>query len=179
MTNAGMDIRREYSVERNGTWTLLRTPMTITQGELVRVDVYLSLPAARNFVVVDDPVPGGLEPVNRDLATASDVDAAKATMRYAKDAFWFRHDDWRSYGYARWSFYHQELRHHAVHFYSEYLPAGRYHLSYVAQAIAPGEFTVLPVHTEEMYNPDTFGRGVPAILRIRPTSAPQKHQAER
>ena len=178
-TNAGMDIRREYSVERNGTWTLLRTPMEIAQGELVRVDVYLSLPGARNFVVVDDPVPGGLEPVNRDLATASDVDAAKAATRYANDAFWFRHDDWRSYSYARWSFYHQELRHHAVRFYSEYLPAGRYHLSYVAQAIAPGEFTVLPVHAEEMYDPDTFGRGVPATLRIRATTAPRKHQAER
>ena len=43
----------------------------ITRGEVVRVDLYLDLPAARNFVVVDDPVPGGLEPVNRNLATAS------------------------------------------------------------------------------------------------------------
>ncbi|PON09990.1 hypothetical protein C2W62_52495, partial [Candidatus Entotheonella serta] len=80
--NAGMTIHREY-VERDGEWRLLQSPMQLQQGELVRVDLYLSLPAPRNFVVVDDPVPGGLEPVNRQLATASNVDADKAEMTYA------------------------------------------------------------------------------------------------
>jgi uncharacterized protein YfaS (alpha-2-macroglobulin family) len=164
--NAGIEVHREYSVERDGRWMLLRNPMQIAQGELVRVDLYVSLPAARNFVVVDDPVPGGLEPVNRDLGTASRVDADKAALQYADGSFWFQYDDWRSYGYTRWSFYHQELRHHAVRFYSEYLPAGRYHLAYVAQAIAPGAFTVLPTHAEEMYDADTFGQGVPAMLHV-------------
>jgi len=167
--NVGLTIHREYSVERHGEWVLLQSPMQLQQGELVRVDLYLSLPAARNFVVVDDPVPGGLEPVNRQLATASTVDADQAKMIYAKQAFWYRHNDWRSYGYSRWSFYHQELRHHAAQFYSEYLPAGRYHLSYVAQAIAPGEFTVLPTRAEEMYDPEVFGQGVPGILKIGST----------
>ncbi len=171
--NAGIDVKREYSVERDGDWVLLQNPMQLRQGELVRVDLYVSLPAARNFVVVDDPVPGGLEPVNRQLATASTVDAEKAEMTFAKQAFWYRHSDWHDYGYARWSFYHQELRHHAVRFYSEYLPAGRYHLSYVAQAIAPGEFTVLPTRAEEMYDPDVFGQGVPATLHISVAKEPQ------
>ena len=164
--NAGIEIRREYSVERSGKWELLTSPMTIRSGELVRVDLYLSLPAARNFVVVDDPVPGGLEPVNRDLATASGVDADKGEVPFAGGAYWFSRDDWHEYGYSFWSFYHRELRHSAARFYSEYLSAGNYHLSYVAQAIAPGEFTVLPVKAEEMYDPDVFGRGVPAVLKV-------------
>jgi hypothetical protein len=164
--NAGIEVHREYSVQRGRGWLLLASPMDIRAGELVKVDLYLSLPAARNFVVVDDPVPGGLEPVNRDLATASQADAEKAAIPFAGGAFWFRYNDWWEYGQARWSFYHRELRHHAVRFYSEYLPAGRYHLAYVAQAIAAGEFAVPPVHAEEMYNPDTFGQGVPAVLRI-------------
>ena len=75
--NSGMVVKREYSVEREGEWVLLKDPIRISTGELVRVDLYVSLPTARNFVVVDDPVPGGLEPVNRDLATASEVDAEK------------------------------------------------------------------------------------------------------
>ena len=140
--------------------------MAINTGELIKVDIFLSLPSARNFVVVDDPVPGGLEPVNRDLATASSVDADKAEFKHAKNSFWYRHDDWRDYGYSRWSFYHKELRHHSVRFYSEYLPAGNYNLSYVAQAIAPGEFTVMPIQSEEMYDPDVFGKGVPAQLNV-------------
>ena len=55
----------------------------------MRVDLYLSVPAARNFVVVDDPVPGGLEPVNRDLATTSEVDARKADFKAAGGSIWF------------------------------------------------------------------------------------------
>jgi uncharacterized protein YfaS (alpha-2-macroglobulin family) len=164
--NAGIEVHREYSVQRGRSWLLLESPMDIRPGELVRVDLYLALPAARNFVVLDDPVPGGLEPVNRDLATASSVDAEQAAMFYAGGSFWFRHNDWWEYGYSRWSFYHRELRHQAVRFYSEYLPAGRYHLAYVAQAIAAGEFAVPPAHAEEMYNPGTFGQGVPAVLRV-------------
>jgi uncharacterized protein YfaS (alpha-2-macroglobulin family) len=164
--NAGLEVFREYSVERGRGWVLLESPMHLRLGELVKVDLYISLPAARNFVVVDDPVPGGLEPVHRDLATTSKVDADKAIIPHAQASFWFRYSDWRAFGYTRWSFYHKELRHHAVRFYSEYLPAGRYHLSYVAQAIAPGEFAVLPLRAEEMYNPETYGQSAPATLRV-------------
>ncbi len=164
--NAGIEIRREYSVKRNGEWTLLKSPMRIARGEIVRVDLFVSLPTARNFVVVDDPVPGGLEPVNRDLATASKVDAEEGDFEAAGGSWWFRYSDWSSYGVSRWSFYHQELRHDAVRFYSDYLPAGNYHLSYTAQAIAAGEFRVMPSHAEEMYDPDVFGKDVPAQLSV-------------
>jgi uncharacterized protein YfaS (alpha-2-macroglobulin family) len=165
--NAGMDVRREYSVERDGRWQLLRSPMKIHSGELVRVDIYLDLAAARNFVVVDDPVPGGVEPVNRDLATASRVDAEKGRFKQAEGSFWYHHGDWHEYGFSFWNFYHKELRHDAARFYADYLPAGRYHLAYTAQAVAPGKFTVLPVHAEEMYNPDVFGQGVPVVLQVQ------------
>ncbi|HTP66969.1 MAG TPA: alpha-2-macroglobulin family protein [Geobacteraceae bacterium] len=164
--NAGIEVIREYSVERDGNWVLLASPMQLRVGELVRVDLYLSLKAARNFVVVDDPVPGGLEPVNRDLATASTVDAEKGEMKRPMGSLWFHFGDWIDFGLSWGRFYHKELRHSAARFYSEYLPAGNYHLSYVGQAIAPGEFTVLPTHAEEMYDPDVFGKGAPAMLRV-------------
>jgi uncharacterized protein YfaS (alpha-2-macroglobulin family) len=165
-TNAGIDIRREYSVERKGKWILLQSPMEIKRGELVRVDIFLSLPTVRNFVVVDDPVPGGLEPVSRDLATTSVVDAEKGSFKAAGGSWWFQFSDWQSYNVSRWCFYHKELRHDSVRFYSDYLPAGNYHLSYTAQAIAVGEFVEMPVHAEEMYDPDVFGKGIPGTLRV-------------
>ena len=165
--NAGIEIHREYSVERNGRWQLLGSPLKVDRGELVRIDLFVSLPAARNFVVVADSVPGGFEPVSRDLATASRVDAAKAEYQTTDSSFRNRFSDWRTFGISRWSFYHRELRHDSARFYSEYLPAGNYHLSYTVQAIAPGEFTILPVHTEEMYDPDVFGKGAPAKLVVK------------
>jgi len=164
--NAGIEIHREYNLLQNNKWQLLKSPMQLERGDLVRVDLFLSLPAARNFVVVDDPVPGALEPVNRDLATASTVDADQGAYKAATGSWWFKQSDWFSYGISRWSFYHSELRHNAARFYSEYLPAGNYHLSYTAQVIAPGKFTVLPVFAEEMYDPDVYGRGVRDLLMV-------------
>ena len=47
------------------------------------------------------------------------------------------------------------------------LLAGRnYHLSYTAQAIAAGDFVVMPVYAEEMYDPDVFGKGVVGMLKV-------------
>jgi hypothetical protein len=165
-TNAGMEVHREYSVQRAGVWQLLAAPFTVRRGELVRVDVYLSLPAARNFVVVDDPVPGGLEPVNRELATASTVDADSSEFQAAGGSLWFKFSDWSEYGIAFWSFYHRELTHDAARFYADYLPAGHYHLSYGAQAIAEGRFSASPTKAEEMYDPDVYGKGMPAQLTV-------------
>lgn len=168
--NAGIEIQREYTVNRDGKWMVLQSPMEIANGETVRVDVYVSLPAERYFVVVEDPVPGGLEPVNKDLATSVSVTQAPDESAYPEDSFMRRFGDWLTYGRSRFGFYHTEVRHNVVRFYSERLAAGRYHLVYTAQAIAPGEFTILPVSSEEMYNADVFGKGTPAILRV---SAPE------
>jgi uncharacterized protein YfaS (alpha-2-macroglobulin family) len=164
--NAGIEVHREYSVERAGKWELLQPPVQIKRGELIRVDLYVSIPAARNFVVVDDPVPGGLEPVNRDLATASEVDAKKGDFNAAGGAFWFKYSDWIDFGTSFWSFYHQEIRHDSVRFYSEYLPAGNYHLSYTAQAIATGAFSVLAAEAQEMYDPDVYGKTEAINLQV-------------
>jgi uncharacterized protein YfaS (alpha-2-macroglobulin family) len=165
-THAGMEVHREYSVQRDGRWQLLAAPFSVRRGELVRVDVYLSLPGARNFVVVDDPVPGGLEPVNRQLATASTVDADATEFQAAGGSFWFKYADWSEYGIAFWSFYHRELTHDAARFYADYLPAGHYHLSYGAQAIAEGQFSASPTQAEEMYDPDVYGKGMRAELTV-------------
>jgi uncharacterized protein YfaS (alpha-2-macroglobulin family) len=170
--DAGMTLRREYSVKRDGKWVLLSAPVSVRRGELVRVDLYLSLPTARHFVVVDDPVPGALEPVNRDLATTSTLDADEGASRLAGSAWWYTRDDWRRYGGHHWSFYHKELRHEAARFFSDYLPAGNYHLSYAAQVVASGDFQVPPAHAEEMYDPEIFANGLPARFRVSHGDAP-------
>jgi hypothetical protein len=140
--------------------------MTVKAGELVRVDLFVSVPAERYFVVLEDHVPGGLEPVQRELASASQVDADKAKIPIPEGSFRHRFDRWIEYSSSRWSFYHRELRFDSARFYSELLPAGRYHLAYMAQAVCPGEFTIKPSHAEEMYHPDVFGNSTPAVMRV-------------
>ena len=164
--NAGIDVRREYSVQRNGAWVLLEEDAEVRRGELVRVDLFVSLPTAGHFIVVDDPVPGGLEPVNRDLANTSFVDADAGNFERAGGSWWFRFRDWRYYNVSRWSFHRQELRHDAVRYYSDYLPPGNYQLSYTAQAIAEGDFRRMPVRAEAMYDPDVYGLGLDGSLTV-------------
>jgi alpha-2-macroglobulin len=154
--NAGIEIHREYHVQRGNRWVLLQPDMSIARGELIRVDLYLSLPATRHYVVVDDPVPGGLEPVNLDLATSSAVDAA-GSGQYDPRSMIFSAENWHGYQQGFWNFYHRELRHHAAIFYADYLLAGNYHLSYTAQAVTDGTFMVLPARAEEMYEPSIYG----------------------
>lgn len=160
--NAGMSLKKTWAVKNKGNWERLTPPMTIHRGDLVRVDLFLSLPAARNFVVVDDPVPGGLEPVNRDLATASELDAREAGAPLPwQDAATQDSID------SGWNFYHRELRNDSARFYADYLAPGDYHLSYTAQAVATGTFTALPAKAHEMYSPDVFGRGIQYRLTVQ------------
>jgi len=165
--NAGMDITREYYIKRDGRWVLMTSQDAIKRGDLVRVDLFVNAPTARNFIVVNDPLPGGLETVNRDLATASNVDAAEGAFDQAGGSIWFKFGDWREFGFSRWSFYHKELRHDSARFYADRIEQGNYHLSYVAQAIADGAFNAPPASVEEMYDPDVYGRTVSGKLNVR------------
>jgi uncharacterized protein YfaS (alpha-2-macroglobulin family) len=166
-TNAGMDVHREYSVRKSNGWMLLKKDEPLKRGDSVRVDLYLSLPAPRNFVVVNDPLPGGLETVNRDLATASSVDDANAQYDSTGGSMWFKFNDWIEYDTEFWSFYHKELREDSARFFSDWLPEGNYHLSYMTQVIADGQFAAPPTQAEEMYDPDVYGRGDNDSLTIK------------
>ena len=95
--NAGMDIKKEYFVERKGRWIKINSPLKVKRGEIVKVDIFLSLPAARHFVVISDPIPGGFEPVNRELSTASIVDSEKVELDDSSNSLFFQRDDWISF----------------------------------------------------------------------------------
>jgi len=141
--NAGMALKRTYSVWRDKKWVEVKSPLLLKRGETVRVDLNLSLFRPGNFVVVNDPIPGALEPVNSLLATSSGGEV-------------------RADG-----FYHNELLNNAARFYSDYLPAGEYALSYTAQVIADGKFTAMPPLAQEMYNPDVLGKDVLSVIEVK------------
>jgi uncharacterized protein YfaS (alpha-2-macroglobulin family) len=165
--NAGFEIYREYMIEENGKWKKLASPMEIKRGDIVRIDLFISLASPKYFTVLNDYVPGGLEPINADLATSSQNDAQSSDADMPADSRWHARDAYRGFGGYYDGFYHKELRHDVARFYADYLPAGDYHLSYTAQAIASGSFSVMPAHAEEMYDPDVFGKTVPLELQVR------------
>jgi len=165
--NAGIEVRREYSVERGGRFELLGMDEELKPGDLLRVDLFVTTPGPRSFVVVDDPVPGALEVVTRDLATASTIDADKAYDSFDVRSYARSRQGWIAFASLFYAFYHREVRHDSVRFYSEQLEPGGYHLSYTAQVIVPGRFAAPPTRAEEMYAPDVFGRGSGRGLDVR------------
>ncbi|MDY0221174.1 MAG: MG2 domain-containing protein [Desulfobacterium sp.] len=151
--NAGISVERRVWVEENGKPVRLHDPVILNPGDLVRVDLLVSPGGARNFVIVEDPVPGGLEPVNRSFATSSAVEPGMDEA----DPDFLR---------GQHHFYHRELTHGSVRFYSERVPPGSYRLSYTAQAISRGHFAWPAVRAMEMYDTDIFGRGVETLLVV-------------
>lgn len=156
--SAGLEIVKEYRVERNGKWQLLRNPMAVKRGELVRVDIIVKVPTDYEFIVLEDFIPGGLEGINADLATSSTVDVRAGSAE----------KNWVEFGSTRWSFYHKEMSNNKIRFYSDYLTKGTHHVSYAIQAIAEGEFYVKPSYVERMYNPEVFGLGVEMKFKVAP-----------
>ena len=83
--------------------------------------------------------------------TGSDDDQAKGNF------VWF----WQ----ARW-FEHQNMRDDRVEAFTQLLWEGEHVYTYVARATTPGLFVVPPPKAEEMYAPETFGRGHSDKVRI-------------
>lgn len=134
----------------------------VPAGSLVLVDVTVVAPSPRDFVVIDDPLPAGLEAVDSRLATTSsrlDVDAAQ---RRANDD----DDDGDDYSYQRPLYTRRELRDDRVVFFVDHLPAGVFHYRYLARATSIGRFAAPAARVEEMYIPETFGAGRGTTLEV-------------
>jgi alpha-2-macroglobulin len=120
-------------------------------GEMFRVTLTVETAQDRYFVVMDDPLPAGLETINVSLATVSE--AVRVNDR--------QENDW-------WSgFNHVEKHDDRVMLFADYLPAGVTTFTYLARATTSGTFQVPPTKAEEMYTPEVFGRTVSKVVRVK------------
>ena len=162
---SGFEVHREYVALRNKQWQILEPGDHINKGEYVLVNLYLNNRFDRHHVVLNDSIPGGLEPVNLNLGTEflppydryelADILSTSALYKKFEKA-------------SYWRFRYRELGLQNARFYAGYLNRGKYHLMWLGQAISAGEFTVLPTHVEEMYRPIMFGKTEPWVLKIEP-----------
>jgi uncharacterized protein YfaS (alpha-2-macroglobulin family) len=120
----------------------------VRAGDLVRVRVRLATPRARRDVVVDVPIPAGLEIVDATLASGPSTGG-------------------ESDGGGFWSpFDHRERRDDRMVLFSDVLPAGFHETTFVARATTPGTFVSRPAQAEEMYAPEVFGRSDGGVFRV-------------
>ncbi|MFL5560094.1 MAG: hypothetical protein ACJ79K_01340, partial [Gemmatimonadaceae bacterium] len=164
----GIQVERWYERYDGGA------PVTsVVEGELVRVRLRITIPADREFLVVDDALPAGLEAVDLSLRTSA-LKAGPGASRTASrpDDESEDSDDGRYWGYGSWEsgwwspFDYRELRDDRVVYFATQLWKGSYSASYVARATTPGVFVRPPAHAEEMYNPAVFGRSDGGVFTV-------------
>jgi uncharacterized protein YfaS (alpha-2-macroglobulin family) len=152
-----VDDAKDVSRDADGTWH-------IKAGARVRVRLTMVAPARRYHVALVDPLPAGFEALNPTLATTESI------PRDPKQTGVLEYGG-RSYGYGWWWwkpewFEHQNLRDERTEAFTSLLWEGVYKYSYVARATTPGDFVAPPAKAEEMYHPETFGRGRTDRVRI-------------
>ncbi len=167
--DAGFSIRRGYAVQRGPRWVPVGPGTQLLRGDVVRVELDVDVPTERHDVVLSDPLPGGFEAVNRQLATAMDSSPAQLAGR---SVLMFDAGAWPDMSLVSGGFYHRETSFDAVRFYADTLPAGHYRLVYAAQVIAPGRFLAPAPTVREIYEPDVFGRGASQTLDVRLPGSP-------
>ena len=145
---SGLSLARSYQVWRAGQWIEVGPQTRVQKSDLLRVNLDVVAPTARALVVLQDPLPAGVEVLNDVFATTSRTDLAKLQ------------DGGPQYFNTR------AVRRDNVSYYAEGLPAGRHRVSYLVRAIAAGEFTALPPRIEEMYRPEIFGTAGAFRLKI-------------
>ncbi len=173
----GIAVERWYEDYRTG-----RPVTSVAEGDLVRVRLRITLPADRQFLILDDPLPAGLEAIDLSLRTAGlPPGPAGAGAPDQPEGEGVEHEDegsanaWR-YGwyYGSWDagwwspFEHRELRDDRVVYAATFLWRGTYTATYLARATTPGTFVRPPAHAEEMYNPAVRGRSDGGTFTVMP-----------
>jgi len=152
-TYESVDHPEDVRQEADGTWH-------IKPGARVRIRVTMVAPTRRYHVALVDPLPAGFEALNPALATTGSIpkDEKQEPGTGSARSNWWR---WRTV----W-FDHQNLRDDRAEAFTSTLWEGVYTYSYVARATTPGVFIVPPPKAEEMYSPETFGRGKTDRVRV-------------
>lgn len=149
----GLVLSRSYYSPEDHT-----TPITeIEQGETFIAKLTIVVPNTLHYVIIEDPLPAGLEAVDQSLKT-SQQGGAPDTSDF---------DDYQNNGWGWWYFNHVELRDEKVVISTDYLPAGTYQYVYLVRATIPGEYQVIPPTGYEFYFPEVYGRGAGSLFTVK------------
>jgi hypothetical protein len=166
--NRGFAVSHQYSLLDAPT-----KPITSAKlGETVRVTVTVMVQSEHAYVVVEDPLPAGLEPVdarlkNVDPALKAQLEndrAQAAQKQFGSGGAYYA--PWYRWYYNPWQ--QVDLRDDRTVLSATWLSKGVYEYVYYARATAPGDFFVTPAHAAETYFPEVFGRSDSSRFVVTP-----------
>jgi uncharacterized protein YfaS (alpha-2-macroglobulin family) len=120
-------------------------------GDVLRVNLQITVPETRNYVMIEDFIPAGMEIVNLDLATE------QKSLRLQEKELKGR------------EFYpdFKEIHDDRAFLFKENVSPGVYEFDYYVRALIKGKFTHLPALISEMYFPENFGRTAGGYFEIK------------
>jgi len=155
----GFSITREfYNVDDEENKNPLKEAKV---GDVLRAHLEITVPAVRNFAMVEDYIPAGFEIVNLELETEQKSLLLKERDDPQYDYYYWRYND-RT---LRPDF--KELHDDRAFLFKENLSPGVYEFDYYVRALTKGKFTHLPAVVSEMYFPENFGRTPGGYFEIK------------
>ncbi|MFC2158306.1 MG2 domain-containing protein [Acidobacteriota bacterium] len=128
---------------------------TIEAGDLVVVTLRVITPRESLYVVVDDPLPAGLEAVNPTFMTESNEEQrSMSELEGDNQERWWR------------GFNHIEMHDDRVLLFADSLAPGIITHRYLTRALTFGVFISPGTKVEEMYSPEVFGRSPERTIKI-------------
>jgi alpha-2-macroglobulin len=138
-----------------------RSADAVDAGDLVIVDLLFETAEPRDRIVIDDPLPAGLEALDYD------IDTTNKARRDAED----KADDpklkWLGATF-RSAPSRRVVKDDRVLTYFDHVDPGMYRVHYLARAASMGSFVVPPTRIEPMYAPEVYGRTPATSLVVRP-----------
>ena len=131
-------------------------PLALFQvGDLVQVELRYTLTATGFYLLLEDQLPGGLEPLNERLNTTS-----HEALVYEPPSYW------REYGYN-----YKEIRGDRISFFITEADAGTHTITYLARVVQAGSFVAMPTELSAMYDSTVWGRSASSSLTFRAIAA--------
>ena len=151
--NRGVAVSRQYFKPEDPN-----TPVTEAQpGDVLLVRLTVVAPDTLHYVLVNDPLPAGLEAVDPTLKTNPQA--------LPPDSY-----DWKRIGedgWGWWYFSRIEMHDEKVVLSTDQLPAGTYVYTYLVRAATSGTFSVIPPTAQEFYFPEVYGRGAGSQFEVK------------
>jgi hypothetical protein len=123
-------------------------------GTVVKITLSVITNQARNFIVVNDPVPAGFEIIDLSLNTAGRN--LTVSERQPHEGEWWHENP----------FNHRELHDDRALLFADYLPAGVHTFTYLARVTSYGTFSMPSTRGEGMYEPEVFGQTSSRIITV-------------
>jgi uncharacterized protein YfaS (alpha-2-macroglobulin family) len=136
---------------------------TFVAGHTYKVTLTIVSPQERHFVVVDDPLPAGFEPVNLSFNTESQTPTASVAGGDDEDGEGDGAEQVQWWGGIN----HVEQKDDRVLLFADDLSAGVHTYSYIVRAVSFGTFAMPGTHAEEMYAPDVFANGTSQTIIVK------------